>query len=310
MTARPDLPARPGQWRRQLRPCPTAAEDALPEDAPRKPRWGNRSDQSRGEAPPGPAPSRAGARRSPSGSAPSSRLPVIEASRASATAEPVTVVPRYSARPIPGRRYTCHALRFRRGPGARRWSSNRMARLLRLRVVRDPFGAFHAQTRFLLDCQAVVALRMMRIAAGGEPAVQESVRMVSEKVIDVCGRADGGCRGHAPSRLAGRGRGGGEALPPRGIEQSPAAVAIGRPAGYSPPSLGGTGAGVTGPASAPELSRSPDSPPRRRRSDAAWVCPARHSSVPSVGSLVWICLGGPPTHSDKKLSFQPIPTLR
>jgi len=51
----------------------------------------------------------------------------------------------------------------------------------------DLIVVLDAQTRFLLDCQAVVALRMARLAGGGAPALTESVRMVSEKVATFAG---------------------------------------------------------------------------------------------------------------------------
>ena len=37
-------------------------------------------------------------------------------------------------------------------------------------------------TGFLLDCQAVVALRLLRLSNGGDDAAREASRMVSEKV--------------------------------------------------------------------------------------------------------------------------------
>ena len=51
----------------------------------------------------------------------------------------------------------------------------------------DPWAAFSAQTRFILDCHAVVALRMLRIAGGGEVAARESMRMVTEKMTTFAG---------------------------------------------------------------------------------------------------------------------------
>jgi hypothetical protein len=51
----------------------------------------------------------------------------------------------------------------------------------------DLIVVLDAQTRFLLDCQVVVALRMVRLAGGGAPAVTESMRMVSEKVATFAG---------------------------------------------------------------------------------------------------------------------------
>ena len=51
----------------------------------------------------------------------------------------------------------------------------------------DPWAALTAQTRFILDCQAVVALRMLRIASGGHGAAGESVRMVTEKITTFAG---------------------------------------------------------------------------------------------------------------------------
>ncbi|MCB1498395.1 MAG: hypothetical protein KDK07_01175 [Bauldia sp.] len=47
----------------------------------------------------------------------------------------------------------------------------------------DVIDAFDRQARFVLDCQAVVALRMARLAGGGASAASESMRMVSEKVV-------------------------------------------------------------------------------------------------------------------------------
>jgi len=46
----------------------------------------------------------------------------------------------------------------------------------------DGWAALFAQTRFVMDCQTVIALRMMRIAGGGEVAAREAIRMVTEKM--------------------------------------------------------------------------------------------------------------------------------
>lgn len=46
----------------------------------------------------------------------------------------------------------------------------------------DVWAAFSAHTRFIMDCQAVVTLRMMRIVGGGEAGAHEAVRMITEKV--------------------------------------------------------------------------------------------------------------------------------
>lgn len=51
----------------------------------------------------------------------------------------------------------------------------------------DPWAALFAQTRFILDCHAVVALRMVRLAGGGEVAAREAVRMVTEKLETFAG---------------------------------------------------------------------------------------------------------------------------
>lgn len=46
----------------------------------------------------------------------------------------------------------------------------------------DGWAALFAQTRFFIDCQTVIALRMVRMAGGGEGAAREAVRMVTEKM--------------------------------------------------------------------------------------------------------------------------------
>lgn len=46
----------------------------------------------------------------------------------------------------------------------------------------NPWAAFAGQAGFLLDCQAVVALRLLRLAGGGTIASSEANRMISEKV--------------------------------------------------------------------------------------------------------------------------------
>jgi hypothetical protein len=51
----------------------------------------------------------------------------------------------------------------------------------------NPWATFSDQTRFILDCQAVVALRMLRLAGGGHIAASESVRMVTEKMTTFAG---------------------------------------------------------------------------------------------------------------------------
>lgn len=48
-------------------------------------------------------------------------------------------------------------------------------------------GALDGQARFVLDCQTVMALRMVKLAGGGSPAVSESLRMVSEKMATFAG---------------------------------------------------------------------------------------------------------------------------
>ncbi|HET7715540.1 MAG TPA: hypothetical protein VFK86_07915 [Bauldia sp.] len=51
----------------------------------------------------------------------------------------------------------------------------------------DPWAVITAQTRFLLDCQAVVTLRMLRLADGDHGAAREAVRMVTEKATVLAG---------------------------------------------------------------------------------------------------------------------------
>lgn len=51
----------------------------------------------------------------------------------------------------------------------------------------DGWAALFAQTRFVMDCQAVIALRLMRLAGGGEVAAREAVRMVTEKMETFAG---------------------------------------------------------------------------------------------------------------------------
>jgi hypothetical protein len=51
----------------------------------------------------------------------------------------------------------------------------------------DAWTAFFAQARFIIDCQAVVTLRLIRIAGGGEVAARESVRMITEKMETFAG---------------------------------------------------------------------------------------------------------------------------
>lgn len=51
----------------------------------------------------------------------------------------------------------------------------------------DPWAALIDQTRFILDCHAVVALRMLRFADGGDLAAREAVRMVTEKGATLVG---------------------------------------------------------------------------------------------------------------------------
>jgi hypothetical protein len=51
----------------------------------------------------------------------------------------------------------------------------------------DAWAAFSAQTRFVMDCQAVITLRVMRIAGGGEVGAREAVRMVTEKMETFAG---------------------------------------------------------------------------------------------------------------------------
>jgi hypothetical protein len=46
----------------------------------------------------------------------------------------------------------------------------------------DAWTSLFAQTRFAIDCHTVITLRMMRMAGGGEVAVREAVRMVTEKM--------------------------------------------------------------------------------------------------------------------------------
>ena len=47
---------------------------------------------------------------------------------------------------------------------------------------RATWASYPDSASFFLDCQAVVALRMVRICTGGDDAAREATRMVSEKV--------------------------------------------------------------------------------------------------------------------------------
>lgn len=51
----------------------------------------------------------------------------------------------------------------------------------------DAWAALFAQTRFMIDCQEVIALRLVRIAGGGEVGAREAVRMVTEKMETFAG---------------------------------------------------------------------------------------------------------------------------
>ena len=53
-----------------------------------------------------------------------------------------------------------------------------------------PLSAWFDAMRFGADVQRVVALRMMRMAAGGPPAAKEARRMVAEKIA-AAGEAQG-----------------------------------------------------------------------------------------------------------------------
>ena len=105
----------------------------------------------------------------------------------------------------------------------------------------DPWAAFSAQTRFILDCHAVVALRMLRIAGGGEVARTRVGADGDGKDDDFCRRAvrGGGCPAGAwMARRRGSGR---TTLSPGGVRQ-PAAlvgnvVAPSYPAARSPPAF-------------------------------------------------------------------------
>lgn len=48
--------------------------------------------------------------------------------------------------------------------------------------MRSLFGPWFDALRFIAETQEVVALRLMRIAAGGPNAAQETRRMISEKL--------------------------------------------------------------------------------------------------------------------------------
>lgn len=49
------------------------------------------------------------------------------------------------------------------------------------------WGMFSGEAAFLLDCQAVVGLRMARLFAGGDAAAREANRMVAEKLFAFAG---------------------------------------------------------------------------------------------------------------------------
>jgi hypothetical protein len=51
----------------------------------------------------------------------------------------------------------------------------------------DPWAALSAHTRFIMDCQVVITLRLMRIAGGGDVGAREAVRMIAEKVETFAG---------------------------------------------------------------------------------------------------------------------------
>jgi hypothetical protein len=51
----------------------------------------------------------------------------------------------------------------------------------------DPWAALAAQLRFMLDCQAVIGLRLLRLAEGGHVGAREARRMVSEKAFTFAG---------------------------------------------------------------------------------------------------------------------------
>lgn len=46
----------------------------------------------------------------------------------------------------------------------------------------SPWSAWFESLRFGLEVQQVIALRMMRVAAGGAPAADEMQRMITEKI--------------------------------------------------------------------------------------------------------------------------------
>ena len=49
------------------------------------------------------------------------------------------------------------------------------------------WASFAGDTAFLFDCHAVIALRMVRICAGGDAAAREANRMVAEKLFAFAG---------------------------------------------------------------------------------------------------------------------------
>lgn len=51
----------------------------------------------------------------------------------------------------------------------------------------DAWTAFSAQARFIIDCHAIIMLRLIRIAGGGEVAACESVRMITDKMETLAG---------------------------------------------------------------------------------------------------------------------------
>ncbi len=55
----------------------------------------------------------------------------------------------------------------------------------RRRHLRPPnlWAALSTQTKFLIDCQSVMALRLIKLSKGGKGAARESVAMIHEKFV-------------------------------------------------------------------------------------------------------------------------------
>jgi len=56
-----------------------------------------------------------------------------------------------------------------------------MAKARRARRPETAWSQFARQAAFVADCQLVISLRMLRLAAGGPAAAGEATRMVAEK---------------------------------------------------------------------------------------------------------------------------------